>query len=338
VDDGISGVTFERKGFQEMLALIEAGEVDRVIVKDLSRLGRNFIEVGQYTDYIFPERDIHFIAIMDNVDSSVQNGTGDFIAPIRNIFNELYISDVSRKLRASQKIKSGQGYPIGKPPLGYMRDPANPKRWAVDEEAAEIIQRIYRLRLEGNSVEGIAAILRRDKVDLPSVYAIKKGYACPNNRLNREECWWKPNEISLILKNQSYCGDVVNFKTFSKSYKLKKRIRNDPENWEIHLDVHEAMVDRHDWEMVQKSFETKYRKPKHTEKSIFAGYLKCSDCGANMRYKYTHPNPDNHYFSCGKYRESLCATTHHIRVDVLEKLTLAAIDNAVRFARDFEDE
>lgn len=338
VDDGISGVSFERQGFQEMLGMIEAGEIERVIVKDLSRLGRNFIEVGQYTDYVFPQYDIHFIAILDNVDSNTQSGTGDFIAPIKNIFNEMYISDVSRKLRTSQKIKSSQGYPIGRPPYGYMRDPENPKRWVVDEEAAELVQRIYRMRLEGNSIESIAAALRREKIDMPSVYAVKKGYSCPNNRLDRAEYWWRANMIDVILKNQSYCGDVINFKTFSKSYKLKQRLPNDKENWEIHTGVHEAIIDRHDWEQVQKSFESKYRKPKHTEKSIFAGYLKCSDCGANLRYKYTYPNHDNHYFSCGKYRESLCGKTHHIRVDALEKLTLAAIDNAVRFARDFEDD
>ena len=218
VDDGISGATFERKGFQEMLAMIEAGEVERVIVKDLSRLGRNFLEVGQYTEYVFPQHNIHFIAIMDNVDSNLQSGTGDFITPIKNIFNEMYISDVSRKLRNSYKSKSSQGYPVGKPPFGYIRDPANPKRWIVDKEAAEVVRRIYQMRLEGNSIEDIAKALRQDKVDLPSVYAIKKGLPCPNKRLDREEYRWNSNMIDLVLKNQSYCGDVVNFKTFRKAY------------------------------------------------------------------------------------------------------------------------
>jgi len=339
VDDGISGVSFERQGFQEMLAMIEAGEIERVIVKDLSRLGRNFIEVGQYTDYIFPQYDIHFIAILDNVDSSTQNGTGDFIAPIKNIFNEMYISDVSRKLRTSQKIKSSQGHPIGKPPYGYMRDPENTKRWALDDEAAELVRCIFKMRLDGESVNGIALTLRREKVDIPSVYAMKKGFDCPNNRIERQPYLWSHAIINKILKNQAYVGDVVNFKTYSKSYKLKKRLANDKENWEIHKDVHESIINRVQWEQVQRTFENgKRRKPKHVEKNIFAGYLKCSDCGANLRYKYTHQNPDNHYFSCGNNRDKLCGKTHHIRVDVLEKLTLAAIDNAVRFARDFEDD
>jgi DNA invertase Pin-like site-specific DNA recombinase len=339
IDDGISGVTFERKGFQEMLALIEAGEVERVVVKDLSRLGRNFIEMGQYTDYIFPQYDVHFVAIMDNVDSSTQNGTGDFIAPIRNIFNEIYVSDVSRKLRASHKIKSSKGYPIGKPPLGYMRDPANRKRWIIDEDSIDLVKRIFKMRLDGESVNGIALTLRREKIDIPSVYAMKKGFDCPNNRLERQPCLWSHAMINKMLRNQAYCGDVINFKTFSKSYKLKARIQNDPENWEVHLDVHDPIIDRREWEQVQRTFENgNRRKPKHVEKSVFAGHLKCSDCGANLRYKYTHQNPDNHYFSCGKNREKLCAKTHHIRVDVLERLLLAAIDNAVRFARDFEDD
>jgi DNA invertase Pin-like site-specific DNA recombinase len=337
MDDGISGVTFERKGFQEMLAMIEAGEVERVIVKDLSRLGRNFLEVGEYTDRVFFLHDIHFIAILDNVDSKDQNGI-DLITHIKNIMNEMYVSDLSKKLRFSQKTKSSQGYPIGKPPFGYMRDPANPKRWVVDEEAAEVIRRIYRMRLEGNSIEDIATALRRDKVDLPSVYALKKGFPCPNRRLDRDEFWWRANEVSVILKNRAYCGDVINFRTGSRSYKDKRRFVNDEANWEIHSGVHDPVIDRRVFELVQKSYENKYRKPNHTDKNMFAGYLRCSDCGANMRYKYTNPNPDNHYFSCGKYRESKCGKTHHIRVDALERLTLAAIDNAVRFARDFEDE
>jgi len=336
-DDGISGVTFQRQGFQDMLEGIQAGEIGRVIVKDLSRLGRNFIEVGQYTDYIFPQHDIHFIAVLDNVDSKKQDGM-DFITPIKNIFNEMYISDISRKLRSSQRVKSSQGYPIGKPPYGYMRDPENPKRWTVDEEAAEVVQRIYHMRLDGNSMDDIAAALRRDKVDLPSVHAIKIGHGCPNGRLDRAEYWWRTNLVSIILKNQSYVGDVINFKTYSRSYKLKERLHNDKENWEVHHDVHEPIISRHDWELVQKTISSKYRKPKHVEKNIFASYLRCSNCGANMRYKYTTDKPHNHYFSCGKYRERLCSKTHHIRVDVLERLTLAAISNAVRFAREFEDE
>ncbi len=223
VDDGISGVTFERQGFQEMLGMIESGEIERVIVKDLSRLGRNFIKVGQYTDYVFPQYDIHFIAVLDNVDSKTQSLTGDFIAPIKNIFNEMYVSDTSRKLRSSQKIKSSQGYPIGKPPYGYMRDPENRKRWIVDEDAVELVKRIYSMRLKGESINGIAMILRREKVDIPSVYAVKKGFDCPNNRIERQPYLWSHGMINKILKNQAYVGDVINFKTYSKSYKLKKR-------------------------------------------------------------------------------------------------------------------
>jgi len=254
------------------------------------------------------------------------------------IITHSYVSDVSRKLRSSQKIKSGQGYPIGKPPYGYMRDPENRKRWAVDEEAAEMVQRIYKMRLDGESVNGIALILRREQVDIPSVYAMKKGYDCPNNRLERQPYLWSHAMITKILKNQAYMGDVINFKTYSKSYKLKKRLPNDPENWEIHKNVHNPIISRKHWEQVQRTFESKRRKPKHTEKNMFAGYLKCSDCGANLRYKYTHQNPDNHYFSCGNNRDKLCSKTHHIRVDVLERLILNAIDNAVCFARDFEDD
>lgn len=219
-----------------------------------------------------------------------------------------------------------------------MRDPENNKRWVVDEEAAELVKRIYKMRLNGESINSIAKTLRLERIDVPSVYGLKKGQDRPGKRTRQQEYLWVDSMVSKMLQNQQYVGDVVNFKTYTKSYKLKKRYENDPENWEIHRDVHEPIIQRVEWEQVQKTFQSKCRKPKHTEKNMFAGYLKCSDCGSNMFYKYLTKSPENHYFSCGRYRVKLCGKTHHIRVDVLEKLVLAEIDNAVRFARDFEDD
>ena len=338
IDDGVSGVTFNRQGFKEMFKLIEADQVETLIVKDMSRLGRNYIEVGQLTETILPMHDVRLIAVNDGVDS--ERGEDDF-TPFRNIMNEWYAKDMSRKMRSALKIKNSQGYAIGHPPLGYKKDPGNPKRWIIDEEGAEIIRKIYNLRLNGESTIKISKILKNEKILIPSMYAYKKGYRKPAIKNPRNEYLWTVEMVRKILSNQSYVGDVVNFKTYSKSFKLKKRLENPEENWQIHKNVHEPIVSRKVFEEVQKSFgDIKYRKPKHIEKNMFAGFLKCSDCGANLNYKYTHDNPDNHYFSCrnNRAKNGLCKKTHHIRVDVLTRLVKNDIANIVRFATEFEDE
>lgn len=338
VDDGVSGVTMNRDGFQEMMALVEAGKVSTVIVKDMSRLGRNYLEVGQLTETIFPMHNVHFVAVNDGVDSD--RGEDDF-TPFRNIMNEWYAKDMSRKMRSSMRTKSKQGYAIGRPPLGYMRDSENPKLWVIDPEGAEVIRHIYTLRMDGTSVNEIAKKLRYEKVLIPSIYAERKGFKKPTRRAARGEYQWDTSMVRQILRNQEYVGDVLNFRTYSKSYKLKERLENPRENWEIHKDVHEAIIPRDEWELIQKTFgDTKYRKPKHIEKNMFCGYLKCSDCGANLNYKYTHDNPDNHYFSCRNKRagNGLCSKTHHIRVDVITELVRRNLSEIVRFASAFEDE
>ena len=338
IDDGISGVTFNRNGFKEMYKLIEAEQVQTLIIKDMSRLGRNYIEVGQLTETILPMHNVRLIAVNDGVDS--EKGEDDF-TPFRNIMNEWYAKDMSRKMRSTLKIKNSQGYAIGHPPLGYKRDPDNPKRWIIDEEGAEIIRKIYNLRLQGESTVKISKILRNEKILIPSMYAYKKGYRKPSIKNPRNEYLWTVEIVRKILSNQSYVGDVVNFKTYSKSFKLKKRLENDRENWQIHKGVHEPIISREMFEEVQKGFgDTKYRKPKYIEKNMFAGFLKCSDCGANLNYKYTHDNPDNHYFSCRNNRagNGLCKKTHHIRVDALTTIVRNDIANIVKFATKFEDE
>ena len=338
LDDGVSGVTFNRDGFKEMYSLIEADRVSTVIVKDMSRLGRNYLEVGQLTEMVFPQHDIRFIAVNDGVDSN--QGEDDF-TPFRNIINEFYAKDMSRKIRSSYRTKSKQGYAIGQPPFGYKYDDINPRLWAIDEEAAELVRRIYQMRKVGTSTNEIAGILRREKILIPSEYAVKKGYRQPTKRTTRGEYFWDIGVVNMILQNRSYVGDVINFKTYSKSYKLKNRLDNPEENWVIHENIHEPIIERSFWEDIQKTFgNTKYRKPKHVEKNMFSGYLKCSDCGANLNYKYTHQNPDNHYFSCHNNRQAngLCNSTHHIRVDALTNLVRNHMSSITRFANLFQDE
>jgi len=338
VDDGVSGVTFNRDGFKEVMELIEAGKVSVLIVKDMSRLGRNYLEVGQLTETVFPMYNVRFIAVNDGVDSD--KGEDDF-TPFRNIMNEWYAKDMSRKMRSTLRTKSNQGYAIGHPPLGYKHDEVNPKMWVIEPEGAEIVQRIYSLRQDGTSVNDIALILKRDKVLIPSVYAQQKGLKNPQKRGMRGDYLWDTSMIRKILSNQTYVGDVVNFRTYSKSFKLKERFDNPKENWDIHENVHEPIIQRSVWEDIQKSFgHTKFRKPKHVEKNMFAGLLQCSDCGANLNYKYTHDNPDNHYFSCHNKRRNngLCSKTHHIRVDSLTDIVTRHLSGIIRFAALFEDE
>ena len=338
IDDGISGVTFNRQGFKDMFKLIEADQVGTLIVKDMSRLGRNYIEVGKLTESILPIHDVRLIAVNDGVDSD--KGEDDF-TPFRNIMNEWYAKDMSRKMRSTLKIKSSQGYAIGHPPYGYKYDEIDKKRWAIDEEAADVVRRIFNLRKQCESVTEIAKILKKEKIYIPSVYAMKKGIKRPLGKAPLGEYLWTHVMVRSILSNQSYVGDVINFKTYSKSFKLKKRLDNDKENWQIHKEVHEPIISRELFEIVQKTFKTtKCQKPRQTQKSIFAGFLKCSDCGANLNYKFTHDNPDNHYFSCKNNRaqNGLCKKTHHIRVDVLTNLVRNDISNIVKFANEFEDE
>ncbi len=337
-DDGVSGVTMNRSGFQELLALVEADQVAVLLVKDMSRLGRNYLEVGQLTETVFPMHDVRFIAVNDRVDSDL--GEDDF-TPFRNIMNEWYAKDMSRKMRSTLRLKSKQGYAIGTPPMGYTHDPEDPKHWIVDEEGAAVVRRIYAMRLNGTSITNIAQLLKRDKVLIPSVYAVRKGLRKTAPQHLRGEYLWDTSMVRKILMNPLYVGDVVNFRTYSKSYKLKTRYDNPAENWEISRNVHEPVIPRDQWETVQKTFGgTKMRAPKHTEKSIFAGLLKCSDCGANLNYKYTHDNPDNQYFSCRNKRagNGLCGKTHHIRVDVLNQLVLQNLREMISFARLYEDE
>ena len=338
IDDGISGVTFKRKSFKEMYSLIEANKVSTLIVKDMSRLGRNYLEVGQLSETFLPVHNVRLIAVNDGVDSD--KGEDDF-APFRNIMNEWYAKDMSRKMRSTLKLKSNQGYAIGHPPFGYTYDENDHKKWAIDPESSEIVKKIYDMRTKGQSLNKIALELRYNKVLIPSMYAAKKGYRVAAIKSPRSEYLWTHGIIRKILTNQSYIGDIVNFKTYSKSFKLKQRLENPQEKWTVIKGAHPAIIDLETWDKIQKSFgNVKFRKPKNIEKNMFAGYLKCSDCGANLNYKFTHQNPDNSYFSCRNKRENngICQKTHHMRVDVLTKIVRNHILNIVQFANLFEDE
>lgn len=323
VDDGYTGTNFNRPGFQKMLEDIELGYVTTVMVKDLSRLGRHYVEVGNYTDTYFPEHDVRFIAVNDMVDSD--EGENE-LAPFRNVMNEMYARDISRKIRCSHRLRGNMGEPLSQPPYGYMKSPENKKKWIIDPEAAENVRMMFRLALNGNGVEVIARTLQENRIMVPMVYWQSKGINRPGKKGQLDPFRWRVSTVGQILKNQEYCGDIINFKTYSKSFKNKKRFLNDSENWSVFRDVHEPIIDRETFELVQKKlFCTKHRKPKpeNGEKNIFSDLLVCADCGKKLWYHTNTVNPDIHYFSCSNYvkdTRGTCPKRHYLRADAIEQI------------------
>ena len=338
LDDGISGVTMDRPGFNDMMEQLAAGKAAAVFVKDLSRLGRNYIEVGRLTEEFFPEHDIRLVAVSDNIDTA--EGENE-LAPIRNLFNEWYARDISKKRRISNKIKGNAGEPMGPPPYGYKKDPDDPKRWIVDEEAAQVVRRVFRMTLDGYGTEQIATIFSEEKILTPIAYWREKGVNRPGKSKLRGPYMWNSSTITHILSLQEYCGDILNFKTYSKSYKNKKRLANDRENWVIFQDVHEPIIERAVFEQVQqKRGKIRKRRTHEGERNMFSGLLVCADCGHNLHFHFNQGNPDIKYFNCSNYKgnRGSCTSTHYVRVDFLEQVVLGEIRRLTKFASQFEDE
>ena len=338
LDDGISGVTMDRPGFVEMIRQLEQGKAAAVFVKDLSRLGRNYIEVGRLTEEFFPDHDIRLVAVSDNIDTA--EGENE-LAPIRNLFNEWYARDISKKRRISNKIKGNAGEPMGQPPYGYIKDPNDPKHWIVDDEAAQVVRRVYSMTLEGFGTEQIAAQLEKDDVLTPRAYWLTKGIKRPGKGKQQPPTKWNSSTITKILSLQEYCGDILNFKTYSKSYKNKKRIDNDRENWVVFQDVHEAIIERAVYEQVQqKRGKIRKRRTNNGEHNMFSGLLVCADCGSNLHFHFNQGNPEIKYFNCSNYKgnRGTCTSTHYVRVDFLEEVVLGEIRRLTKFASLYEDE
>ena len=322
VDDGYTGTNFNRPGFQQMLEDMEMGYISTVIVKDSSRFGRNYLEVGQYTDYYFPEHNIRFIAINDCIDS--ENGEDDFSA-FRNVMNEMYAKDISRKVRSSHRLRGNVGEPLAPPPYGYVKDPENKKKWIIDPDAAEVVRRVYRLCIEGNGNETIARILQDDKVLVPQAYWQSKGMSRGGKKTQPNPYKWCKTTIAKMLEQQEYCGDIINFKSYSKSFRNKTRVENPKENWAIFKDVHEPIIDRETWERVQElTKNSKRRKPKSADvkKSIFTNLLYCGDCGHKLWFNINKQNPSIRFYSCSNYKglRGTCESTHYVREDSLEQV------------------
>ena len=332
IDDGISGVTFDRPGWNEMIRLAEAGKVKMVIVKGISRMGRDYLKVGYYTESFFAERDIRYIAINDGVDSD--KGDNDF-TPFRNLFNNFYARDTSKKIRAIMRAKGNAGeYLCSNPPYGYVKDPTDKKKWIVDEEAAEIVKRIFDLCVARKGLMQIAKVLTADKVlTVNAYYAKRDGKPMPDNLYR-----WSVETIRGILERPEYMGCTVNFKTYSKSHKLKKRLQNALENYRIFPDTQPAIVNRNVFERVQELRANKRRPAKQTERQgLFSDLLYCADCGSKLHFATgKNMTPEQDCYRCARYKSNPGdCTMHFIREETLKRFMLRRIFDVT--AMFFED-
>lgn len=315
IDDGVSGVTFDRPGWNEMIRLSEAGKVKTVIVKDMSRMGRDYLKVGYYTESFFAERDIRYIAINDGVDSD--KGDNEF-TPFRNLFNDFYARDTSKKIRAVMRAKGNAGEHLcTNPPYGYMKSPDNKKVWIVDEEAAAVVKRVFDLCIAGKGPMQIAKMLTADKVlTVKAYYAKRDGKPMPDNLYR-----WDFKTIAGILERPEYTGCTVNFKTYSKSHKLKKRLQNAPENQRIFLNTQPAIIEEQVFERVQELRANKRRPAKQAERQgLFSGLLYCADCGSKLHFATgKNMTPAQDCYRCSRYKSNTGdCTMHFIREETLK--------------------
>lgn len=337
IDDGVSGTTFNRAGFQSMIADVEAGKVKRVIVKDMSRLGRDYLQVGMYTEIFFPEHDVHFIAVNDGVDSNQEDNE---FTPFRNIINEWYAKDTSKKIRAVKRSKGMAGEHIGShPPYGYMKNPENKKEWIIDEEAAEVVREIFRLCVGGYGPTQISNILTERKILCPTYYALEKG-GKPRTALPADKFTWNGPVVAKILDRMDYLGHTVNFKTHVKSYKVHKTIYNSPDQWKVFEGTHEAIIDKETFEIVQKIRAGKRRPTRMGEMPMFSGLLYCADCGRKLSFHRKADEPaEKHHYLCENYRSNTAnCTMHYIRNVVVERIVLENLKEVIQYVSNYEDE
>lgn len=327
VDDGVSGVTYDRPGFQAMLAEIEAGRVAVAITKDLSRLGRNSALTGLYTNFTFPQNGVRFIAINDNYDTIDPNRVDNDFAGIKNWFNEFYARDTSRKIRAVQKAKGERGVPLTtNVPYGYVKDPENLRRWVVDPVAADVVKRIFNLCMEGRGPMQIANQLKSDKVLTPTAYRALQGIKTPNKK-PEDPYDWHSSTVVAILERREYTGCTVNFKTYTNSIWDKKQRDNPLEKQAIFPNTHEAIIEEAVFEKVQQVRQQRHRKTRTGRSSIFSGLVYCADCGEKLYYGATNNyRPEGAFFDCSLHwkHKDKCGT-HYIRETVLSHLVLKHI-------------
>ena len=338
IDDGYSGVSFERPGFQEMYKLIEAGKVGIVITKDLSRLGRNYIEVGNFTEFVFPRYGVRYIAINDNYDSLFSDNNE--LAPFKNLFNEWYARDTSKKIRSVFKAKAERGERLNdKIPYGYRPDPASGKKYSllINEETAPVVRLIYNLCAEGNGPGAIAAILKEKEIYKPSMYRYLHGGFLGKTDIN-DPYGWNAKTVGNILDNEVYLGHTVTWKSSVVSFKDKRVVARPKEEQYRFENTHEPIISKETWEIVREVRGGKRRKTSMGEVSKFSGLVYCADCGCkNYFVRKRAWKPENYGFICSRYRkhlgEEIC-TPHKIRESVLDVIVLEEINKALYYARN----
>ena len=338
VDDGYSGVSYDRPGFQAMLKEIEAGRVAVCLSKDLSRLGRNSALTGLYTNFTFPQNGVRYIAINDNFDTSDPNSVNYDFAGIRNWFNEFFARDTSRKIRAVQKAKGERGLPLTtNVPYGYVKDPDDPKHWIIDPEAAAVVKRVFDLCMEGRGPSQIANQLKADKVLTPTAYKTQQGRNVPNPE-PENPYEWHSSCVVKILERREYTGCTVNFKTHTNSIWDKKQRETPIEKQAVFPGTHEAIVEMDVFEKVQEIRQQRHRRTKTGRSSMFSGLVYCSDCGSKLYYGATNNyKPENAFFDCSLHwkRKDKCGT-HYVSEKTLSRLVLKHIQLVTEYILRYE--
>ena len=339
VDDGYSGTSFDRPDWKRLEGLIDEGKVGTVIVKDMSRLGRDYLHVGMLTEMYFPNNDVRFIAVNNGVDSV--NQADNDMTPFINIFNEFYAKDTSRKIRAVFNAKGRSGKPLNNhPPYGYVKDPGDKNHWIIDEEAAGHVREIFHLCVQGYGVSQIAREMTLRGVPTPTAYAKEHGRALPRPNNTDDDSEWQDTTISHMLSRREYLGHTVNFKTCRKSIKNKKFQMRDPSEWAVFENTHEAIIDQGTFDIVQRIRDGRRRLKPLDEAYMLSGMLFCADCGSKL---YLHRSRnwrhDQEYFVCARYRKIKGGCSNHmIRAVAVEDLLLNGIRDITAFARDHEAE
>ena len=329
---------FERPGFKEMEALVEAGKVATVIVKDLSRFGRNYLEVGRYLEVVYPTLGVKFIAIQENVDTLA--GTGTEMMPFHNIFNEWYAAQTSKKIRAVWAMKASKGQRISSAvPYGYVKDPDDHEKWHIDEPAAQVVRKIYALCLAGRGPQQIANQLEDERIMCPTAYRLNAGR--PGSHLPPADPYiWSPDTVARILANRQYTGCTVNFKTTTVSYKVHKEVHKPEDEWQIIPNTQEPIIDENTWLRVQELRSNKRRPTATGRKSLFSGLVYCYDCGAKLHFSAAKSlKRDQEHFRCANYKSGRGkCTIHFIRDVVLEKIVYEAVSGLADFVRCYESD
>lgn len=338
VDDGFSGTNFDRPDWQRLMSFVDKGKIGTLIVKDMSRLGRDYLKVGYYTEVVLPGADVRFIAINNGVDSANQQES-DF-TPFLNIINELYAKDTSKKIRAVFKAKGESGKPLcTNPPYGYIKDPDDKNHWIVDETAADVVRDIFKMCIAGKGPSQIAKALSQQKILVPTAHLREIGINTPT-KVSEDVFAWQPRTISDILAKREYLGHTVNFKTRKKSYKSKQKIKNEPSEWVVFENTHEAIIDQETFDIVQNIRNGRRRLTPMGEMPILSGMLFCADCGAKLYQVRTRGwTHEQEHFVCATYRKQKGkCTSHQIRNVQVEQILLTEINRMLTFVREHESE